>query len=312
MTSPTRAPDPLTRVWSSPHPVNVAAILGILRQGGADPAYRHDPDGTIWRAVHTPCGPGTLAVRARPGDGQVTGRAWGPGAQWLLDGLPELLGEGDDDAGFVAHHEVVAGLRRRFAGWRVPRSRLVIDALVPTVIAQKVTGQEAFAGYARLVRRFGEPAPGPRVGLMTPPTVAGWRAVPSWAWLAASVDGARSRPIQQALRVAGRLEECVRLTHGEAAARLMAVPGIGRWTAAEVAQRALGDPDSVSVGDYHVARNIGWVLIGRETTDEEILELLEPYAGHRYRVQRLIELAGLGRPRRGPRMALRSHLPVTR
>ena len=43
--------------------------------------------------------------------------------------------------------------------------------------------------------------------------------------------------------------------------------------------------------------------------DDELAVLLEPWAGHRHRVQRLVELAGLGRPRRGPRMAPRTHLP---
>jgi hypothetical protein len=66
----------------------------------------------------------------------------------------------------------------------------------------------------------------------------------------------------------------------------------------------------VSFGDYHVAKNIGWALTGVPVDDDGLAVLLEPYAGHRYRVQRLLELTGAMRPRRGPRMALRTHLPV--
>ena len=111
---------------------------------------------------------------------------------------------------------------------------------------------------------------------------------------------------------AGRLEQAADLPLAEARRRLRALPGVGVWTSAEVAQRALGDPDSVSFGDYHVAKNITWALTGEALDDDACAELLEPYAGHRYRVQRLLELDGAMRPRRGPRMAPRRHLPTRR
>jgi 3-methyladenine DNA glycosylase/8-oxoguanine DNA glycosylase len=113
-----------------------------------------------------------------------------------------------------------------------------------------------------------------------------------------------------AARVAGRLEQCAGLSLAAAHSRLRSLPGIGVWTAAEVAQRALGDADAVSFGDYHVAKDIGWALTGRPVDDAGLAELLEPYAGHRYRVQHLLGLAGHRRPRRGPRMPPRTHLPV--
>lgn len=286
-------------------------MLAVFRRGGGDPTFVRRPDGGVVRAVRTPEGPGTLELVPRRSLGVVEARAWGPGAGWLLDGVPELLGEGDDDGGFVAHHDPVAQAWRRFPGWRVPRSRLVVDALVPAIIEQKVTGQEAFAGFRRLVRRYGAPAPGPyaAAGLLVPPTPAQWAMVPSWEFLRASVDHARSRTVVGAVRVAGRLEQCVDLPPAAARARMQTLPGIGVWTAAEVAQRALGDPDAVSFGDYHVSRSIGWALIGEQIDDARLAELLEPYAGHRYRVQRLLELAGPGHPRHGPRMAPRTHLP---
>ena len=195
----------------------------------------------------------------------------------------------------------------------MPRSGLVVQALVPSVIEQKVTGQEAFAGYRRLVRRFGEPAPGPgeELGLVVPPDPRGWAGIPSWEWLRR-----RRRPGALAHRRArraatpGASRSAPTCPPTEARARLTALPGVGRWTWAEVAQRALGLPDEVSFGDYHVAKDIGWALTGTPVDDDGLAELLEPYAGHRYRVQRLLELAGRHRPRRGPRMAPPTHLPV--
>lgn len=299
------------RVWRVDREISLRAQLSAFQRGGGDPTTRWGADGSFARAAQTPDGPGALHLTSRPAEGTVECTAWGSGAGWLLESVPDLLGARDDLSGFEPRHPVIADAWRRFRHWRVPRSRLVMDALAPAVIEQKVTGQEAFAGYRRLVRRFGEPAPGPfGSALWLPPPAAGWAMVPSWAWLQASVDGARSRAVVAAARVAGRLEQCVDLPLAQAHSRLTAIPGIGVWTAAEVAQRALGDPDAVSFGDYHVAKDIGWALIGRPVDDAGLAELLEPYAGHRYRVQQLLALAGHRRPRRGPRMGPRTHLPT--
>ena len=287
------------------------AVVSIFRRGGGDPTSRRD-DGGWWFGWRTPDGPVTLRLVAAPDAGEVTASAWGGGAPWALERVPDLLGERDDPTGFTPLHPPVADAWRVFPGWRVPRSGLVVQALVASIIEQKVTGKEAFAGYRRLVRRFGEPAPGPGedLGLVVPPDPRGWAAIPSWEWLAAGVDPGRSRTVVRAVGHAGRLEECADLPADQARARLTALPGVGRWTWAEVAQRALGLPDEVSFGDYHVAKDIGWALTGTPVDDDGLAELLEPYAGHRYRVQRLLELGGHHRPRRGHRMTLPTHLPV--
>jgi 3-methyladenine DNA glycosylase/8-oxoguanine DNA glycosylase len=253
----------------------------------------------------------TLRLVDHPSLGEVEAQAWGEGAEWMLDRLPALLGEDDDDGGFVAHHDVVAEARRRFDGWRVPASGLVVQALIPTIIEQRVTGEEAFAAYRMLVRNNGTPAPGigADLRLVVPPEPRTWALIPSWEWLRAGVDGARSRPAVTVATRAGRLEETVGMPWLEARRRIESLPGVGRWSSAEVAQRALGDHDAVSFGDYHVAKNIGWALTGTPVNDDGLAELLEPYAGHRYRVQRLLELAGAMRPRRGPRFTLPTHLP---
>ncbi len=306
----TSATTPLRRVWRTDREINLRAQLGVFRRGAGDPTSRWGPDGSVARATQTPEGVGTLHLVCRPAGSEVEAQAWGPGARWLLESLPALLGDDDDPAGFEPVHDLVADAWRRFSFWRVPRSGLVFDALAPAVIEQKVTGQEAFGGYRVLVRRHGTPAPGPVPGLMAPPTAAAWAAIPSWAWLQASVDGARSRTIVRAAGFAGRLEEGAGRGVVEAHRRMRALPGVGAWTAAEVAQRALGDPDAVSFGDYHVAKDIGWALTGSPVDDDGLAELLEPYAGHRYRVQHLLGLAGHHRPRRGPRMPPRTHLPA--
>ncbi|HEX8498508.1 MAG TPA: hypothetical protein VF661_15035 [Actinomycetales bacterium] len=302
---------PLEREWRPGRPVAVHATLATLRRGAGDPTYRLEPDGTVWRTCRTPLGPGTLRLVGRPADAVVLATAWGPGAVWLLDGVPRMLGGDDDDTGFEPRHPQVADAWRRAPGWRVPRTERVMEALVAAIIEQKVTGQEAFSGWRTLVRRFGEEAPGPgaELGMRVVPAPEQWALIPSWEWLQASVDGKRSSTAVRASRAAGRLEETVDMSHADAERRLTAVAGVGAWTAAEVRQRAHGDPDAVSFGDFHVAKNIGWALTGTPVDDDGLAELLEPYRPHRYRVQRLLELAGARRPRLAPRMGPRTHLP---
>jgi len=302
----------LERSWRPSWPCPVASILVSLRRGHGDPTFQLDPDGTVWKGWRTPEGLVTLAVRPMSGDGEVRATAWGPGAEWVLDGLPELLGDGDDPSGFDPEHEVLAAAWRAHPHWRVPRTRLVMDALVPAIIEQKVTGKEAFTSQRRLVRRYGEQAPGPeaeRRRLMVLPTPETLRSIPSWEWLDLMVDPARSRTVVRVAERASALERLVDLPAEEADRRLRTLPGVGVWTSAETRARALGDADAVSFGDFHVAKDIGWAMTGKPVDDERLAELLEPYRPHRLRVQMLVNQAGLRRPRRAPRMTLPSHLP---
>jgi 3-methyladenine DNA glycosylase/8-oxoguanine DNA glycosylase len=280
-----------------------------MRRGSGDPSFRYD-DG-VWRATRTPEGDATLRLAVRPLDGTVEATAWGPGASWAVESVPTLLGADDEPAGFQPQHPVLREALRRHPGWRVPRTGLVLEALAPAVLEQKVTGREAWRAWRQLVRAYGAPAPGPAavqaLRMHVPPAPEVWARIPSWEWHRAGVDQARSRTVVRAASVAGRLEQITGSAHVEAAARLRAVPGVGVWTAAEVAQRALGDPDAVSVGDFHLAGLVGWALVGEKVDDDGMLELLEPYRGHRYRAVRMIELSGRRPPRRGPRFAGRDY-----
>lgn len=287
------------------------ASLSVVRRGVGDPTWRSDgPDG-LWKTWRTPDGPITVHLVESASAGEVQAEAWGPGAGLLGEMLPGLVGERDDDAGFTPRHPAVAAARRRFAGWRLPRTGLMIEALVPAVIEQKVTGVEAFGSYRSLVRRYGEPAPGPGAaqGMWVAPSAQQWASIPSWEWTAAGVDAQRAATVRAAVRRSGRLERLAAGDVADALTALRSLPGVGRWTASQVVQAAMGSPDEVSFGDYHVAKDIGWVLTGAEVDDEGMIELLAPYAPHRYRVERLLRMAGRTRPRRGPRMTLPEHVP---
>ncbi|WP_345017300.1 DNA-3-methyladenine glycosylase 2 family protein [Streptomyces shaanxiensis] len=283
-------------------PLDLGLVLGPLRRGPGDPTFRAMPDGSVWRACRTPAGPGTLRVGVR--GAEVRGEAWGPGAEWLLEQLPELLGAADDPSAFVPRHRLVAVARHRRPGLRLTRTGLVMESLIPSVLEQKVTTDEAYRAWRLLVRKYGEPAPGPAPGRMcVMPDAETWRLIPSWEWHRAGVDNKRASTILRAVRVAARMEEAVRMPPAEAQGRLEVVPGIGPWTSAEVVQRSHGAADAVTVGDLHLPGIVGFALAGdRDADDSVMLELLEPYAGQRHRAARLILLSGRVPGRRAPRM----------
>jgi len=266
---------------------------------------RVDAEGTVWRAGSTPAGAATLALR-RDDSGTVHATGWGPGAAWALDGLPALLGAADDDSAFVSHHPLISQVRHRMPGLRLGATRRVWDVLVAAVLEQKVTGVEARRSWRELCRRFGEQAPGP-APLRVPPGPAAVRAIPDWEWHHAGVDQSRRRALLAAAAVAPRLESAVALTGQAGRDLLCTVPGIGIWTAAEVAQRAWADADAVSVGDYHIPSVVGYALVGRPLDDAGMLQVLAPYAPQRHRAVRYVEASGFRRPRFGPRLGPRDY-----
>ncbi|MFJ7302196.1 DNA-3-methyladenine glycosylase family protein [Streptomyces sp. NPDC099088] len=300
---PRQAAEPArVRTWDPEGPLDLGLVLGPLRRGPGDPTFRTTPDGSVWRVCRTPAGPGTLRVTLR--DGTARGEAWGPGADWLLDRLPELLGAADDPDAFEPRHHLLAVIRHRRPGLRLLRTGLVMESLIPSVLEQKVTTDEAYRAWRLLVRKFGEPAPGPapeRMYVMPAPRT--WALIPSWEWHRAGVDDKRASTVLRAVRVAPRLEEAVRLDPVRARERLELVSGIGPWTSAEVVQRSHGAADSVTVGDLHLPGIVGYALAGdRDADDAMMLELLEPYAGQRHRAARLILLSGRTPARRVPKM----------
>jgi 3-methyladenine DNA glycosylase/8-oxoguanine DNA glycosylase len=256
----------------------------------------------VWRATRTPVGPGTERLWL---DGDLLRvEAWGPGADWLCENAADLVGEIADDGGFQPRHPILVELHRRHPGVRIPRTAAVLEAAVPSILEQKVIGIQARYAHRRLLFELGEVAPGP-VALRMPPTPAALAATPYWVFHRWGVERRRAEIIAGAARHASRLEEAAGMSPPDALRRLTALPGIGPWTAAEIAVVALGDRDAVSVGDFHLPNLVSWALAGESRgSDERMLELLEPYRGHRARVVQLLELAGITAPRRGPRLAL--------
>jgi 3-methyladenine DNA glycosylase/8-oxoguanine DNA glycosylase len=212
--------------------------------------------------------------------------AWGAGTDWVMDTVPGWLGAQDDRRDFRPTDPIVLCLDRRFPGLRLGRTNRIWDALLAA----------------------GVPAPGPAGDRMrAPATPEALLELTDWQWHRCGLDGQRRRTLRAAATVAQRLEAGVQMSVQDAARRLQVVPGVGIWTAAETMQRAVGDPDAVSVGDYHIPSLVGWALVGERIDDERMLELLDPFRPHRQRVVRLIETGAPRPPRRGPRAPIRNY-----
>lgn len=293
---------------------DVGRAVLAQRHGRNDPTFTVSAPlsagGIVWRASRTPLGVATLALR-QSAAGTVRAAAWGPGAEWALDQVPALCGRDDDTDGFDAsRHPSVSEWHRRHPDLRIGRTDLVFDALVSAIMEQKVTSMQAFSAWRSIVTWYGERAPGPTPRPMfAPPTVDGWRLIPSWAWHRAGLEPPQSRTIvETSRRGASIVRAASTAADGEARDRVfISLRGVGIWTSAETRIRAFGDPDAVSVGDYHLAHQVGFALTGHRTDDDGMLELLEPFSGHRQRVIRLIYAGSALEPRRGPRLHPEDH-----
>jgi 3-methyladenine DNA glycosylase/8-oxoguanine DNA glycosylase len=286
-------------------PASPALTLTPLRRGRYDPCFLIAADGAIWRTSLMASGPVTARI-TRTAPDTVDGEAWGAGAAEFLEGLPALLGAEDDTAGFAPEEPTIAAAHRRVPHLRLARTGRVLEALIPAVLEQRVQGIDAFRAWRQLVTRYGSAAPGPAPERMrVPPPAEVWRLIPSWVFHRANVDPRRARTVVLCAQRADSLERLIARPAEQARAAMMSLPGVGEWTAAETAQRAWGDADALSVGDYHVAKMVGWSLLGHPIDDPEMVALLEPLRPHRHRAVRLLEVSGLARnPRFGARMAV--------
>lgn len=255
-----------------------------------------------WRTARTPKGPVTIQLRREPHG--IVGRGWGEGVDWVFARLPAWMGITDSPESLVTDHGLVRRLVHRHAGVRFGATGLVFDALTTAIVTQKVTGKEAKRSLAGLYRRFSDPAPGPR-RLPLPPDPERLARAPYWEFHTLGLERRRTEILRATAAHHARIDSLGGLASAAAQAHLLRYPGVGVWTAAETVAVSHGDPDAVSVGDYHHKNLVSWHLAGRPRgTDEEMLALLEPFRPHRGRVVRLLELEGHA-PAFGPRMPLR-------
>lgn len=263
-------------------------------------------DGTWWWAAWGPQGSSTIAVR-RTGDG-VTAEAWGPDADGLLHRLPGLVGvespTGIRHPGSPAEPYLV-----RARGLRLGATGDLHEPLVTAILGQVVTTAEAGRSLRSLRHRFGAPAPGPVDGLYAVPTPTVLADLRYEDLHASGIERRRASILIETARRWNRIAPLVDRAPSEARDGLEAIRGIGAWSSAHAVGAAMGAPDEIPVGDFHLPHQVAWALAREDRADDDrMLELLEPYRPHRRFVLVAIVQAGVHAPRYGPRTALRTHL----
>lgn len=295
-----------TQQVSAPLP-DYRRILRVHQTGRYDPTARQEPGGWWW-ATRTPAGPATLHVRWSA-DG-VDAEAWGDGADWALQRVPDLLGEHDVPQRFESGHPAVLGAQHKHPGLRIGRSLRTYQTLLPIILAQRVTTGEARRSWQQLVRAAGEKAPGP-AELLLPPAPSTIVGQPYWWFHRFGVERKRADALKMVASHAERLDQIDAAADSAEARRVLALMnGIGPWTIGCTLGPSLGDPDAVAVGDAWVPHAVCWALAGEPRgSDDRMLELLEPYRGQRGRATALLFADGWSAPRRGPGIRI---IPIAR
>lgn len=281
-------------------PLDLRATLKV--SGLKGPSLQTRQDG-LWRATRTPEGPAT--VRMSMAGRELVADAWGDGADWALSHVDQWVGVDDDPAALTPLHPAVEDAARQGRGMRMASVGVLVEVLIPTILAQKVTGIAAGRSYRQMTARFGEPAPGP-AGMRLPPDPERLAALPYYEFHPMGVEQKRADTILRVCRDADRIEKTLDIPLDQAYDYLHRIRGIGVWTTGSVMRIVRGDPDAIPVGDFHIPNTVAYALAGEERgTDERMLELLEPYRGQRGRVVRLLERYAGGAPAYGPKLAPR-------
>lgn len=302
--------------------IDVAANMAPLGRGKGDPTAV-TTDGISWLSFHpATTGPVTIAI-VHPVSplhpGAIRYHVWADGddaaIQAVVQRMPVLLGVDDDAlAGWAAFDDLLAQTahllpeqvveaRRRHPGMRLIATGQLVDELFTVVLEQKVTQRQARATWRWLAETYGQPSPaGDPVSKLAPRPETIMEIAP-WQWHAGWVQPFMVQTLKTVASRASALKRLATKPLEEIDKGLNSLPGIGPWTVAETLQRTHGAADYVSVGDYHLAHHVGEALTGQRTDDAGMLELLEPWAGHRQRIVRLIYASGIRFSRFGPRMA---------
>jgi len=177
-----------------------------------------------------------------------------------LRALFDLDARPDAVAAHLRRDPLLARSLRRHPGLRVSGALDGFDAAVRVVVGQQVSVAAATTIAGRIARALGEPIATPFPGLdRLPATAAALAAAGEDRLARIGMPGARARTLGAiaAEAAAGRLalERGADLDATRAA--LLALPGVGPWTAEVIAMRALGAPDAFPAGDLGVWRALG-------------------------------------------------------
>lgn len=227
----------------------------------------------------------------------------GPGAEGELRRWSELWPPQDRYAEFHTDHPLVNRLHRSLPGLRMLRQPWLFEVACHCVLQQRVTWQEALRSWRRLVKGLGQP----HAGMTAFPSPAVLARVSPHSLNRFDIDFHRAKAIVGLARahLSDPLFETT-TSFGTLRDRLPRIPGIGPWTTEMVLGVGAADPDALPTGDLKLPHVVSWALAGEARGDDErMLELMEPFSGHRFRVYRLLMAGKVKAPRFAPKKPVR-------
>ena len=288
-------------------PYDLAQTLSLIALARRDPCVRVDGPRDARLAVAGPTGP--LVVKLHQMTGAIEAEIVGADADWLAPLLPGWLGLDFQSPTFDGPPRL-RNLAIKHAGLRLPRVPLIFPRLVQIVLQQLVRFEDACHGWKELVRRHGTQVPG-HDDLYLPPTAGALASLASFQFVECSILPEQGRRIVGLARVAKRIESVWGNGVTDDAADntcrfLEAQRGVGPWTIGSLRGTSMGDDDAVVLGDYSLPKHVTYFFTsnekidGRDATDDDMLQMLQPFRPHRYYVTALLMHAPHP-PRRGPR-----------
>jgi len=257
------------------------AFLGARAVDGVEEAV----EGGYRRSLRLPHGEGV--VELRPADGHVLGRFWLadlrdlPAALQRSRALLDLDSDPQAVVDVLGRDPLLGPFVRAAPGRRVPGHVDAHELAIRAVLGQQVSVAGAATLAARLVAAYGEPLERPLGGVT--------RLFPSAAAIAAADPAHLAMPAARRAAVIGLARALadgdvvldVGVDRDEALARLVALPGIGPWTATYVAMRGLRDPDAFLASDlgvHHALERLGHD--GRPAAALAVAERWRPYRAY--------------------------------
>lgn len=262
------------------------STLRPLQLGSFDPTIRIGPSALV--AVHRDF---VIDLRWTIHQGETQYRATFDGQPPdPLQVLTGLIGSHDTRQPSPTDHPVLVRATNRHRHLRIAASGLIFIESVKAVLGQRITGHEAALQWARLVRATSAPIPSYEAyGLYALPEPAALANLSIGDFHRIGVEERRARTIRQLADLAMRGKLCDVTSAELLAIRTAHVVGFGPWSIAVAAGNAFGDTDALPVGDFHLKNTVAWALTNRPRgSDEEMLSLLEPYAGWRWWVTRCL------------------------
>ncbi|HEV7210212.1 MAG TPA: AlkA N-terminal domain-containing protein [Blastococcus sp.] len=265
------APGRLTLRLAARAPYDAAEVLLFLG-AHAVPGLEEWDGTTFSRVLDLPHGPAVVQLSPAPDGGPaVTAHLRLTELRDLAAAVTRCRRMLDLDADPAAVDDVLggdsalSGLVAGAPGRRVPASPDADELAVRAVLGQQVSVAGARTLTARVVTAAGTPLPEP-VGTLT-------HAFPRAAALAdadltaVGLTGARRRTVHglAAALAGGSIALDAGADREEAGRALLAVPGVGPWTAALVGLRGLADPDVWLSGDLALRRSLA--TLGSTDTD---------------------------------------------